>query len=66
MAPSRHAWSSVACVASLLVAAPLALLAEDLTPVGLYEYRELRVGWMSVSAPSAKQTKPVTGTWDGG
>lgn len=66
MTPSRHAWSSVACVASLLVAAPLALLAEDLTPVGLYEYRELRVGWMSVSAPSAKQTKPVTGSWDGG
>jgi hypothetical protein len=66
MAPSRHAWSSVACVASLLAAAPLALMAEDLTPVGLYEYTELRVGWMSVSAPSAKQTKPVTSTWDGG
>jgi hypothetical protein len=66
MAPSRHAWSSVACIASLVVAAPLALMAEDLTPVGLYEYTELRVGWMSMSAPSAKQTKPVTGSWDGG
>ena len=66
MAPSRHVWSSAACVASLLVTAPLTLLAEDLAPVGAYEYSELRVGWMSVSAPSAKQTKPVTGSWEGG
>ena len=66
MTPSRHAWSSVACVASLLVATPLALLAEDLTPVGVYEHSELRVGWMSVSAPTAKQTKPEIYTVDGG
>jgi hypothetical protein len=66
MAPSRHAWSTFACVASLLAAAPLAAMAEELTPVGLYEYSQLRVGWMSMSAPAAKQTNPVSESWNGG